>query len=467
MTAEEIDGDDSIDDNRDRYGEISETRDGDDLVLVWTPRNPRNPAREALRYDRANGILRFRPQSTEHDALADQYAHITAIEIDTPSWDEDRHSALSDFSMLVHVVGLPKAFSSTYHFGLGLKPRYSRLLDGIDANANCNTVRFTKPHDGNDAIEGAHDGVFCVSMKRLEDFVRAVERNRARAQTATTRVLIAEAHNATADLLGLDHVEPKWGRHPVIRALTEETSTGYVTTPDQRSTLVEAVREAAPEVAREAPQAMYSLRRDVELVSLEALVARFAHDLEGGHSSDEPHWQEFFDTNSFALQLLFSTPTVKRLAQAHVRSEDPAGGGSRIADFLCANAATKTAVVVEIKTPATKLIRTSQPYRGKGKSAVYAPHHELSGAVAQVQSQMASVSTSDFNPLRDERTDDLNVHDDVRGALIVGRYAALDAQQQLSFVRYRAGLSNVSIVCYDELLERLHALLRAIKEETA
>jgi hypothetical protein len=53
---------------------------------------------------------------------------------------------------------------------------------------------------------------------------------------------------------------------------------------------------------------------------------------------------------------------------------------------------------------------------------------------------------------------DLDPWNDPRGAVITGRISTLDPQQRESFLRYRAGLSTVTVLGYDEVLERLKAL---------
>lgn len=59
------------------------------------------------------------------------------------------------------------------------------------------------------------------------------------------------------------------------------------------------------------------------------------------------------------------------------------------------------------------------------------------------------------------RTPNLNLDpwNDVRGAIIVGKVSSLSAPQLESFVRYRSALSTVTILGYDEVLERLEGLL--------
>lgn len=252
-------------------------------------------------------------------------------------------------------------------------------------------------------------------------------------------------------------MEPRYGRNPVIRAITEEVATGHVTDASDRATLVNEVARQAPAVAQEAPEQFGRLREDIELVSLKVLIERFQEGLVGRAAKDEGRWQRFFTENSFALQQVFSAPILVLRGQVHVRGTGPLGDGSRIADFLCVNAVTRSAVVVEIKTPASPLM-AAKPYRGSGTAAVHPAHRELSGAVGQVQAQMESVPRD----LRDSPEFGAVDKWHVRGAVISGRVSDLDDEQRESFLRYREGLSSVTVLGYDEICERLkglHALL--------
>ena len=217
-----------------------------------------------------------------------------------------------------------------------------------------------------------------------------------------------------------------------------------------------------PAIAREAPERLVRLREDIELVwARKTLISQFEKDLEGPYSRNEDHWQKFFQANHFALQLIFSTPIVVEYQHAIVQAEDINGRGSRITDFLCANSVTRTSLIVEIKTPATTLM-SSAPYRGKGTdAAVYPPHKDLGRDrffrcnldQAAVPQSLAARLTPDVN---------LDAWNDPRGAVITGRISTLNPQQLESFLRYRAGLSTVTVLGYDEVLERLKALHSAL-----
>lgn len=453
-----------IDDNTDvdlddRLGSIEVRDEGDELVLARNRRHRESGSTEMLRFDRAEKLLRIFPLVTSVGQLTPQFDRITELQVEAPAWNPSHHSAESERYGLLHVVGLPKGFSAFYEYGLGIKRAYRDLVDEIEKRTSCTIVRFVGSGEEGPDVDGK---TFRLSQQRFDNYRATVDRSRGRGRSAVRRVVDAECHNAVADLFKLDRVEPKYGTNDVIRAITEEVSTGHVMDAADRVVLVDQVALAAPKVAREAPERFGRLRGDIELVSLEVLIDRFESDLNGGHSRDEGHWQRFFNTNRFALQQTFSTPIVVLRQQAHVQAEDVDGRGSRITDFLCANAVTRSAVVVEIKTPATALMDASA-YRGKGSAAVYPPHRDLSGSVGQLQSQMAAVPRDLAHRLHSTPDLELDPWNDVRGAVIAGRLSSLTPEQLESFLRYRAGLATVTVLGYDEVLERLKALLAVLR----
>ncbi|WP_168404531.1 Shedu anti-phage system protein SduA domain-containing protein [Arthrobacter silvisoli] len=438
----DFDGEDT-----DVSGRLILTRDGAEFVLTYTGNHRDAVPYEALRHRPDEKLLRIFPTV--------ELGGIKEFQVELPWWSISDHSEENDRFFRLQVARLPKGFNTIYAFGLGINKSYKGFIREIEDHTTCTIVRFVQSGEEGISTDGT---TYCVTLERFERFRAAVERNRGRGQTAVQRVNDAEAHNAFMDLLHSKRVDPKYTKHKVIREITEEVATGHVTTAEDRIALAGAVSEAAPKIAQEDPQRLVQLRDDLELVSLDTLIAEFESNLEGSKANSESHWQKFFGNNHFALQLIFSTPLVVEMEQATVKSQEADGSGARIADFLCVNPVTRSIVLVEIKTPGAKLMRKT-PYRGKGTGTVHSPDDELVGPVAQVQSQMASASESSFTLFRGSDFDSVN---EPRGAVITGKVSSLTTQEQRdSFSRYRAGLSNVTVLTFDEVLERLKHLRKA------
>lgn len=64
-----------------------------------------------------------------------------------------------------------------------------------------------------------------------------------------------------------------------------------------------------------------------------------------------------------------------------------------------------------------------------------------------------------------QRTEDLDIDPwhETRGAVIAGQVSNLSGAHLQSFLRYRADLATVTILGYDEVLERLKALHTMLK----
>ncbi|MCT9872005.1 DUF4263 domain-containing protein [Paenarthrobacter aurescens] len=428
-------------------GRLERTSDEDEFVLTYIGNDSDAVPYEALRYSPGEELLRIFPSADS--------GQIKEFQIELPRWSISTHSYENDRFFRLQVADLPKGFNSIYAFGLGINKSYRGFIKEIENQTECTIIRFLQTGGEGGSPDGS---TYRVTLERFDRYRVAVERNRKRGQSAVQRVNDAEAHNALTDLLHSNDVGPKYTKHPVIRAITEEVATGHVTTAEDRVTLANAVTDAAPKIAQEDPQRLVKLRDDIELVSLDALIAEFESNLEGSKANSEPHWQRFFGNNHFALQLILSTPLVVEKEQVTVKSQGFDGSGSRITDFLCANPVTRSVVLVEIKTPGATLMRPSS-YRGKDSSAVYSPHDHLSGPVAQVQSQMASAAEYAMVLFQGSGFDTVN---EPRGAVVTGRLSALNAEQRESFGRYRGGLSNVTVLTFDEVLERLKHLRQAL-----
>lgn len=426
-------------------GDVDEVWKGDELVLTWTSR--KGVTNEVVRYNKGEGVLTILSPK--------DHGSITSIEIELPEWDYVQHTIDSElYGGHLQINGLPRGFNKVYGWGLGIHRRYRGILGHLKKRADFSILRLVR--DGEEGLDG-DDLRYRIRLDRFDLFRAAIDRTRSRVTTVVARVGDAEAHNAVADLFGIQRIFPSPGRLPEVQALTEAIVTG-VTTAQDRAVLAAGIVQVAPALGRESPERLSQLRHDIDLVSLETLIERFESALKKGRNlKDESYWQGFFNSNRFILQQLFAAPIVVRKDGANVGDADVDRKGARVTDFLCVNTITKTGVVVEIKTPGTSLVE-DRPYRGiKGHpAAVYAPHRGLSGAVAQVLAQKESAVTD----IGDKRhTQGIDLSRDLHCAVIVGRVGKIKNEgQRTSFLRYRSGLQGVTVIGFDEVLEQLRAL---------
>lgn len=437
----------------DRRGSVEQQVVNREVVLTRIPVDSGRDTHEVVRFNLDTHLLRIFPKSYRSGDLIPQFQHITEIEVENSGWDPTSHSEEHTQYDLLSAKGLPRGFNTIYDFGLGIGKQFRSFVDSLEEQTPRSILRFIG--DDNEGLDD--DGVTLrVKLSRFTDYRAAVDLYRERGWTVVRRVIDAETHNAIAPLFDLPEAEPIRGRHPMVKLLTEEVATGHVMDVTDRELLADAVTDAAPVLAEEAPARLVKLRDDIELVSLDALISEFETDLSGRFAGSEGHWQGFFNRNRFALQLLFASPVSIEWQQAHVRSSDVTGSGARITDFLCVNVVTRTVLLVEIKTPGAALM-AAPAYRGqRTEAAVHVPHKELAGAVAQVQSQMSSIPQHFSQMIPSGAT--VDPWNQPQGAVIVGRVSTLTNEQRESFLRYRDGLAGVTVLGYDEVLERLKGL---------
>ena len=358
-----------------------------------------------------------------------------------------------------YLEGLPKGLGSSFHYGLNFPVRYRCIATAIEEQTSCTVLRLT--HDERAEIQGT---VLSVPYARFHQLVSEIDANYNRASAILGRIRAVSARNLIAEAQGQATQEPTRGRNPAIQKMTDAIRGQAQLDDTELVDLIDLLVGQADKTARRQPAAIGRLRNDLNLVTLEVLVEEYRAALDDkAKAANESFWQRFFTDNPFALQQLFGAPVAHvSTSQLQVLSPKSDGKGARITDFLLANALTGEGLVVEIKTPAARLME-EKPYRGAGSSAVLRPHNELAGAVAQLQSQKDS--------LRDKLRERLAYDDPLaalkhaspRGALIVGTVGNLEGSTLDSFRRYRDGLHDVALLGFDEVADRLQVLLNLLK----
>jgi Domain of unknown function (DUF4263) len=431
-----------------------------ETVFLWHGTGSLAEDTEMARFDPIANHLRIFPRIRSGASLEEQFSQVTELQICKEvlsRWDLEYPVVESDRDGSLELVGLPDGFGKVFQYGLGLRRSYRGVVHAMEEHTECTVIRF-----GDSSDEGPDGDVFHMTLARFGAYKRSVDRNQGRGATVVRRINATEAHNAIADVLNLEAEKPTVGRHPIVQAMTREITGETVLDAAERRMLVQQASAESRTAAIEAPVEFGKLRKDIELVSLEVLIEQFEGGMTGSHAKDEDYWQDFFETNTFALQQLFAAPVALYGAQLVVKGVNALGKGSRIADFILVNTVTRSALVVEIKTPAAGLI--GMRYRGAGGAEVFLPHKDLLGAVAQIQAQMESARI--HLPTLLAQTPGAKSLETcvVRGAVIVGTAGSLGNEEKTSYLRYRAGLGDVEVLAFDEVCDRLkvlHVLLAA------
>jgi Domain of unknown function (DUF4263) len=187
------------------------------------------------------------------------------------------------------------------------------------------------------------------------------------------------------------------------------------------------------------------------LASLKATLAMWKANQD---SNDEDLWQKLLEERVYVLSQVLSFPLVIIKNKPFLGGKGIDNRGGKYSDFLAANALTRSAVIVEIKTPLTPLLRA-----GDYRDDVYPFSQQLSGAIAQV--------------LQQRRTflDNPQLHDQISPAGIccivvaghIGRQLANDATMKENFDLQRQSLHGVTVLSYDELFRKIEDLIGLIE----
>lgn len=174
------------------------------------------------------------------------------------------------------------------------------------------------------------------------------------------------------------------------------------------------------------------------------------------HSSDENWWQNYFEINKwiFGYGLDYQILRQER-SQPHYGGVQINGTGDHRGDYLMSTMGEMNfTVLIEIKTPETKLIQGSEEIR----SGAWSLSKNLTDAVSQIQSniQKWDKDTSDLPENRDQFEMENIFTIQPKGIIVIGSLNEFgdDRSKRETFQRFRKSIHGIDIITYDELLYR-------------
>ncbi|MEK6858354.1 MAG: Shedu immune nuclease family protein [Nanoarchaeota archaeon] len=175
------------------------------------------------------------------------------------------------------------------------------------------------------------------------------------------------------------------------------------------------------------------------------------------NNSREEFWQTLLKDNSWVLSHISPAPNIILKDKAYVGGKGIENQGGNYADFLYRNKITNNICIVEIKTPVAKIIGA------KYRNNIYSISPELSGAVTQV-CVMRDDLVKEFNNLSAASDTKFNSYNP-RGFIIIGNAIdeLNDLEKMKSFDIFRNELSNIEIITFDELFEKINLLVSLIE----
>ena len=353
---------------------------------------------------------------------------------------------ISDFDGMLE--SLPMGFGRHAKYGLGFKWEY-RLIPQAILKILGITELVIEPGNGA-SVELPR---FKLGIDRFSAIKRSIDSITARSRTRSLRERQLLAFNELLHVADPVQFERRYAKVKPgeIYELVKLGGRAQTRSADDRLAAATVIRDDAAKIAAEQPSQLIELKAVIEQVTLKELIAKIEEML--SKNLPEPKWQAFFKANPFVLGLAFPHPVILIQDQAHVGGTMLGGAGESIVDFLLAQRFTGSLALIEIKRPSTQLIE-SKTFRGD----LYAPHKDLTSAMAQVLDQRFQLLNNFAAKSHDPALKDTHVSA-VHCIVIAGK-APATIQEKRSLDLFRHSSRDVVVIAFDELLDKLREILR-------
>lgn len=202
-------------------------------------------------------------------------------------------------------------------------------------------------------------------------------------------------------------------------------------------------------------QAIISTKKIVDKVYIEEVLREFDELIQQKTETKnlEEKWHQFFKRNPWIFSSVFSYPALYFKDKFNVSGHNLSGSPDKIIDFLIKNKLTHNIAFIEIKTHKTILIQ-EKPYR---RPDIYSVSKDVSGAIVQVIDHRTHF-LKNYHSLKGESgADSLNS----KCLIIIGSLGSMkDKNKRNSFELFRLSNKDVEIITFDELKNKMEALLK-------
>ena len=387
----------------------------------------------------------FYTAPNEDGSYTEKYPWLIGIDFDwdDPTTSPDEHTVHS------LLESQPSEFIITLDYGLGIKQGYRAVMRALRDLTDAKVIYI----GDKDAIAGE----FKVDRQKFGQICAEVKRIDSRAKKAENEVKDTTVFNALAESAGKKARPFRLGRNEIRQLIQDFAADPDYRDPKAQKVLVTEIGKAARRIATQAHEATDKLVSDLQLSRLEGAVDEFSLRL--GQNQSETEWQKFFEADPFLLSFAFGYPISLVNGQTYVGGRRIDGKGEKISDFLVKNSISSNAALIEIKKPATPLLKPS-PYRDR----VFAPHDELSGGITQVLDQRYHFVANFSQHLKDNEWwgEHALADFDVDCVLIAGTMPN-DKDQRRSFQLFRKNSHGVRIFTFDEVFRQLEQILGYLK----
>lgn len=402
--------------------------------------------------DGSKNSLSINPLSTtitQSNFLKAKYRDIQSITLEgfsfkTPENEDDLQDLLQS---------LPTGFVKDYQYGLGLVRELSPIIHTISDLPNVDHLVISTTKET--CVE---NNFYILSYDDFEEIRLTLNRIISRHQSSSRMERYLYAHNTL-----LTTISPK--NHPykkkpykknAVSDFTSETNWQDNTLSKRDSSaIVDLLKTNKEAIYKNSKEKFADLQFDFNLINIEN-VLKESEKLFHRKRSSEDNWQDLLNENPMILPLVFGYPVIKIQDQASVGGRTFSGRGDKITDFLVKNKLTNNLAIIEIKKPATALMKP-----GSYRDSVHAVTNDLAGAVAQILDQKYKLQKEIASLKENSRIYDIETYA-VECVLLMGTMPT-ETDQIKSFEQFRSNLQNLKIVTFDELIQKLKDIYKTLQ----
>jgi hypothetical protein len=392
---------------------------------------------------------------TKPDFLQSKYGKLSRI-IVAPRRDRMWNEEVNSVEGVIDELGqLPEGFETNFVFGLGLRYEYRFICEAVKQIPEVTTLILHGSDGRNDCrVDGS---MYILGETRFHALRKEINATTSKYQGEARRDKILLAHNALLHSVDGSRfpIRRKKLRQDQLSELTSGESTPIALSKRDGRAAARLVRQNVASISKEDTTALLDLKADIERVTLSELIELFERMLK--KPMKENKWQAFFKANPFILTMAMGTSAMVIEDTPYFGGKRFDNTGGRYGDFLLAARSTRNAMIVEIKTPNTELLDERREYR----DGVYGPSVELGGALSQVLDERQELQ-SNIYALNAKTDEGKRVNSYAVRCVIVAGTTPPSAAGKKSLEYLRNAMSDVSVITFDELLERLKEIQQAL-----
>ena len=150
---------------------------------------------------------------------------------------------------------------------------YRFIVNEVERLSDCTEIVISEDDDTRiDEIKN----VFYLSVDDFDTIRKSIDRTATNAQSAARSINVGVTHNLLANRLGFPETPVDVGRSPLRRRITNLAQGGEdPLSQDEQEAILSVLSNNTRSIAEAKPEKLASLQRDMDLVTLDALIKRY------------------------------------------------------------------------------------------------------------------------------------------------------------------------------------------------